>query len=177
MEKKSYVRHWYKIYFKSVLLFRECANDKNTVVIVAVYYYYFMVENQVFGEKTRASMFQLLKVWSLSVLHSWYSLNWTYFRLHSSQSTMIPLLFMWYTWQPLTYSTLCLREDQESFMYLSYIFLEAQLCQYKIQIFQGLEKTFWILPEEGLGITFIVQFLNKKSYFLIGSSSTIMSFF
>lgn len=61
---------------------------------------------------------------------------------------------------------LLLREEQKSFVYLYKNFLEELLWHYKIQIYQGLDKTFEILPEGGLGITFhVLHFSNKISIF------------
>lgn len=60
-------------------------------------------------------------------------------------------------------------------MYLYNNFLEALLWHCKIQIFQGLDKTFGILPEGGLGITFnVLQFSKKKCCFLMESICTMM---
>lgn len=51
-------------------------------------------------------------------------------------------------------------------MYLYKTFLEALLWHYKIQICQGLDKTFEILPEGGLGITsHVLHFSNKMTIF------------
>lgn len=92
-------RHWNKTYQKNILSFREHDSVRNNISIVAVNYYYFVVWNLVFGERSTPKRFQLRKAGkrvedTVSVSNSWYSLNWTYFRLHFLQSTTIPLLYV-----------------------------------------------------------------------------------
>lgn len=158
-------RHWNKTYQKNILSFREHVSVRNNISIVAVnYYYYFIAGNQVFSERSTPKWFQLRKAeksgrhcecFKFLVFLKFNLFQTPFLTMHHDSSSLCAL----------KYNVLFLREEQTSFVYLYNNFLEALLWHYKIQIYQGLDKTSEFCLKGAWGSLFMYYTFQIKLLF------------